>query len=105
MNLSYLRPIFFTVLLACFVPVSTSAANSNPRSREFAADAGWKFFLGDPSGAETPSYADVSWRSVDLPHDWSIESKPDKDNSSGPGEGYFPEGIGWYRKTFRTLSS
>ncbi|MGA8670166.1 MAG: glycoside hydrolase family 2 TIM barrel-domain containing protein [Terracidiphilus sp.] len=101
MKLSYLRPVLFTALLACFVPVSMSAANSNPRSREFAADAGWKFFLGDPSGAEAPTFADASWRSVDLPHDWSIESKPDKDNPSGAGGGFFPGGIGWYRKTFR----
>ena len=90
MNLSYFRPILITVLLAGFVPISLSAVNSNPRSREFAADAGWKFFLGDPSGAENPSFADVSWRSVDLPHDWSIESKPDKDNPSGSGGGLFP---------------
>ena len=41
-----------------------------------------------------------SWRSVDLPHDWSIESEPDKDNPGGAGGGFFPAGIGWYRKTF-----
>src|ERR1700730_11545306 len=63
MKFLYLRSILFTALLACFVPLSMSAANSNPRSREFAADAGWKFFLGDPSGAEAPSFADASWRS------------------------------------------
>ena len=87
----------FTSLLPCAV----GAANSSARSRELAADGGWKFFLGDPSGAEVPSFADGSWRSVDLPHDWSIESKPDKDNPSGSGAGYFSGGTGWYRKTFR----
>ena len=46
------------------------------------------------------SFADASWRTVDLPHDWSIESKPDKDNPSGSGGGFFPGGTGWYRKTF-----
>jgi beta-galactosidase len=86
--------------LACFVPVSMSAAMSNSPRQELAADAGWKFFLGDPSGAELPSFADATWRAVDLPHDWSIESKPDKDNPSGAGGGFFPGGIGWYRKTF-----
>jgi beta-galactosidase len=87
-------------ILACFAPVSMSAANANSHRQELAADAGWKFFLGDPSGADEPSFSDVSWRAVDLPHDWSIESKPAKDNPSGAGGGFFPGGIGWYRKTF-----
>ena len=67
---------------------------------ELAADSDWKFVLGDPSGAEATSFADKAWRSVDLPHDWSIEGRPEKDNASGSGEGFFPTGIGWYRKTF-----
>jgi beta-galactosidase len=88
------------LVLACFAPLSISAASPNTPRQELAADAGWKFYLGDPGGAEAPSFADTSWRAVDLPHDWSIESKPDKDNPSGSGEGFFPGGIGWYRKTF-----
>ena len=90
----------FAAMLAWFVPISASAAASNSPRWEIAADAGWKFFLGDPSGAESPSFEDASWRAVDLPHDWSIESKPDKDNPSGAGGGFFPGGIGWYRKSF-----
>jgi beta-galactosidase len=93
--------ILLAAILACFAPLSAGAANINSHRQELAADAGWKFFLGDPGGAETPSFPDASWRSVDLPHDWSIESKPDKDNPSGAGGGFFPGGIGWYRKTFR----
>ena len=92
--------ILLAASLACLAPVSMNAATANSPRQELAADAGWKFFLGDPSGAEAPSFEDASWRSVDLPHDWSIESKPDKDNPSGSGGGYFPGGIGWYRRTF-----
>jgi beta-galactosidase len=77
-----------------------NAANAASPRQELAADAGWKFVLGDPSGAEAPAFSDAAWRSVDLPHDWSIESKPGKDNPSGSGGGFFPGGIGWYRKTF-----
>ncbi len=100
MKLPSHRPIVFTALLACFVPVLLNAADTSLPRQELAADAGWKFFLGDPSGAETPMFVDASWRAVDLPHDWSIESKPDKDNPSGSGGGFFPGGIGWYRKAF-----
>ena len=46
------------------------------------------------------AFADTTWRTVDLPHDWSIEGRPDKDNPSGGGGGFFPAGVGWYRKTF-----
>jgi beta-galactosidase len=75
------------------------APSGTPRL-ELAADSGWKFQLGDPSGAEARSFADESWRDVELPHDWSIEGRPDKDNPTGRGGGYFPAGTGWYRKTF-----
>ena len=85
--------------LALFVSVSMGAAPASPRL-ELAADSGWKFLLGDPDGAEAPSFADQSWRTVQLPHDWSIESHPDKNNPSGQGGGFFPNGTGWYRKTF-----
>jgi beta-galactosidase len=86
--------------LASLSPVSMSAAKADSPRLELAADAGWKFVLGDPSGAETPAFPDQSWRTVQLPHDWSIESAPDKNNPSGSGGGYFPNGTGWYRRTF-----
>ena len=94
------KSIIFACMLACFATISMNAANTEAPRQDFAADTGWKFFLGDPSGAEAPSFADGSWRDVDLPHDWSIESKPDKDNPSGTGGGFFAGGVGWYRKTF-----
>jgi len=100
MNFKYRRLMMVAAVLAYFAPVSTSAARVNSPRQELRADAGWKFFLGDPSGAESVSFEDASWRSLDLPHDWSIESKPEKDKPSGAGEGYFPGGIGWYRKKF-----
>ena len=59
-----------------------------------------EIFLGDPAGAESPTFNDDSWRTVTVPHDWSIEGPPNQKNSTGSGEGYFPAGIGWYRKAF-----
>jgi beta-galactosidase len=92
--------IAFVAIVASFAPISMSAAKPTTPRQELAADAGWKFFLGDPAGAEAPTFADASWRNVDLPHDWSIESKPDKEAPSAAGGGFFPNGTGWYRKTF-----
>ena len=61
----------------------------------------WKFFKGDEPDAFLPGYDDSEWRSVDLPHDWSIEGKFSKEHPTGIQEGALPAGIGWYRKTFQ----
>jgi len=58
----------------------------------------WKFNLGDVDGAEIEGYDDGAWRSLDLPHDWSIEQPFDPAQSAE--QGHLPGGIGWYRKTF-----
>jgi beta-galactosidase len=88
-----------TPLLA-LTSISMHAAESNAPRLVLPADAGWKFMLGDPSGAEAPSFPDAAWRTVDLPHDWSIEGRPDANSPTGAGGGFFPAGVGWYRKTF-----
>ncbi len=69
------------------------------------ADSDWQFFLGDPAGAEASAFDASHWRSVNLPHDWSIEGAPDEKNLTGAGGGYFPAGVGWYRKTFSASPS
>ena len=92
--------IVLCATLASLVPVSPAAAQSGSPRLELAANSGWKFLLGNPAGAESLSFADASWRAVDLPHDWSIEGRPDKDNPTGAGGGFFPAGTGWYRKAF-----
>jgi beta-galactosidase len=88
------------IFLNLVIPVSVMAANEASPRLELAADSGWRFVLGDPAGAEAPGFSDQSWRVVELPHDWSIESAPDPKNPSGSGGGFFPNGTGWYRKSF-----
>src|SRR5574341_690688 len=69
--------------------------------QRLSMDPGWRFVLGDSTGAERPGYDDTGWRRLDLPHDWSIEGTPQQDAPAGGRGGYFPTGIGWYRKAFR----
>ena len=40
------------------------------------------------------------WRTLDLPHDWSIEGTFSKEAPAGNDGGYLPTGKGWYRKQF-----
>lgn len=66
------------------------------KSRKFNLD--WKFLKSDNSHAFKSEFDDTNWRSLDLPHDWSIEGPFKKEYASSTG--YLPGGIGWYRKHF-----
>jgi beta-galactosidase len=63
-------------------------------------DRDWRFHLGDVPGAEQPAFDDSKWRSLDVPHDWSIEGAFSEQNPAGVAGGALPGGVGWYRKTF-----
>ncbi|MGH9582971.1 MAG: glycoside hydrolase family 2 protein [Bryobacteraceae bacterium] len=82
-------------------PLPPAGAENAPRTRE-TFDFGWKFFKGDVPGAQMPGFSDSAWRSVDLPHDWSIEGPYSETAPTGGPGGYLPTGIGWYRKRFTT---
>jgi beta-galactosidase len=75
-------------------------AQQQPPRERLLFDHDWRFLLGDPSGAESTSFDAAGWRTLDLPHDWSIEGKIDPKNPVGGSGGFFPAGVGWYRRTF-----
>ncbi len=58
----------------------------------------WYFYRGDVPGGQNIGFDMSEWRLLDLPHDWSIEGPFSKEYASCTG--YFPGGIGWYRKIF-----
>ena len=58
----------------------------------------WKFILSDVKDGASSEAIDAKWRSLNLPHDWSIEGTYSPDKASCTG--FLPGGIGWYRKTF-----
>jgi beta-galactosidase len=80
------------------------ALDQSPRDQN-RIDDNWKFLLGDPADASSAGLDDSSWRTVTLPHDWSIEGKIDPKAPMGGGGGFFPAGIGWYRYHFDAPSS
>src|SRR5215207_3478571 len=94
---------FLATLVLALLAATTSAA-AQQRQR-LSMDPGWRFAQGDPAGAQAPGFDAAAWRRVDLPHDWSIEGTPAEANPGGGQIGYFPTGIGWYRKTFRLPAS
>ncbi len=93
---------FLTTLFVFSFFINTYSQQTTERKQLF--DSNWKFYLGDPLNAHTPNFDDSNWRELDLPHDWSIEGQTDPKNPMGNDGGYFPAGIGWYRKTFTPTS-
>ena len=110
---------------AAQVPASRpGAAVENKRDQSF--DDGWRFLRGDAPGAERPEFNDRGWRTLSLPHDWSVEDLPPRPadgngegtlwgnsvlptrvgpfdtelSAGGRDTGWFVGGTGWYRKRF-----
>ncbi|GAA3615003.1 glycoside hydrolase family 2 TIM barrel-domain containing protein [Flavivirga amylovorans] len=92
--------IAITLILVCTScqPQKETATVSNKSGRQ-SFDTDWKFIQEDVPGAEQVSFDDNSWRTLDVPHDWSIEGEYDENNPMGDRCGYLPAGFGWYRKT------
>ncbi|HWE84949.1 MAG TPA: glycoside hydrolase family 2 TIM barrel-domain containing protein [Terracidiphilus sp.] len=124
------------VAAAAMLPASGSAehaqksvatawpADAQGEGRALAFNDAWRFHRGNASGADTPSFDDSGWRTLDVPHDWSIEDLPREAGQgrgaiwsegvtslrTGPFDAYESEGqtatgwtvggIGWYRKSF-----
>ena len=104
------NPCYILLMLLLVGSVSCKESGILESKRTISFDTDWRFIKDDPEGAENPSYDDSGWRSIDLPHDWSIEDLPDQSDSViGPFSkassgkmrtGYTIGGTGWYRKTF-----
>jgi len=78
-----------------------------PGSRQqILFDQGWRFHRGGAQGAQEVLFDDSGWRTVALPHDWSIEDLPGTDSPfshdaiSQVSGGFTVGGTGWYRKAF-----
>ncbi|MGN1191872.1 MAG: glycoside hydrolase family 2 TIM barrel-domain containing protein [Dorea sp.] len=79
-------------------PETVLLTGSIQDTREADFNEGWKFYLGTSSNAQNSNFDDSSWKSVTLPHDFSISQSY---TTSGEAEsGFLPGGTGWYRKTF-----
>ncbi|WP_163131933.1 sugar-binding domain-containing protein [Agarivorans sp. Alg241-V36] len=74
--------------------MSTSSKITKPSRQTIDFNANWQFQLQDPRHKS----AGNEWRTISLPHDWSIE-QPFSSQYEG-ATAYLPGGIGWYLKTF-----
>jgi len=105
--------LFLLVALSIFAGTNAFAESQAPSEgaapcsrQEFLFDQGWRFHRGGAQGAQEIFFDDTAWRTLDLPHDWSIEDLPgtgspfSRDAISQVSGGFTTGGTGWYRKAF-----
>ena len=88
-----LGTIFFTGSLA--------SANEPVLGKYHDFNKQWQFTLTDSAKYTVDNYNTDSWRTLNVPHDWSVELPFDSIQGDG-ATGYLMGGIGWYSKTFDT---
>lgn len=105
----------FRLFLLIFLFMGTvSQSYGQSHDRKISFDQDWKFHRGSIANAEQENFNDKQWRTVDIPHDWSMDPAPiqkegitagpfSKYNEGGAGGadiGQTLGGEGWYRKQF-----
>lgn len=78
--------------LALAMTLSVGAAE-----RKTSINDGWTFSLDADCTAVAVGFDDSAWRVVNLPHDWSVEQRFDRNAPAGNDGAYLPTGTGWYR--------
>src|SRR5581483_349217 len=105
-------------LLALLLTVAVSGFAAGESRERLLLDPGWKFHLGNDWGSALnlmkaganfgpakPAFNDVTWRDVDLPHDWAVELPFDRNAElyhgyKPVGAGFAQNNVGWYRRPF-----
>jgi beta-galactosidase len=105
--------LIYLFLLSTVVYAQKNTETNNNSQHNIPFSNAWLFIKGNIKNAEQPNFDDSAWRTIDLPHDWSIEDLPNQINDSiigpfdkgaigGAHTGFTVGGTGWYRKKFET---
>jgi beta-galactosidase len=96
-----MKPIITLLILLSVTASASTLDTPSLQSRIIQSfDADWKFLKADAPGADKPDFSDTGWKSVDVPHDWSIEGPFDPNATTKGDGGFLPSGVSWYRKHF-----
>ncbi|MFR9578883.1 MAG: glycoside hydrolase family 2 TIM barrel-domain containing protein [Rikenellaceae bacterium] len=87
--------LLFTLALLLSIAIPQIEAQNPTRFND-----GWLFTLNDSEDYRLTTFDPSDWRTVDLPHDWSIELTFSAENEGCTG--FAAGGIGWYSKIFDT---
>lgn len=90
-----MKKIFFLSLLTIAIGANILAQRTKEKFND-----NWKFKLDSTQDYSQLKTNDLSWRSLSVPHDWSIEFPFDSTSPTGTGGGALRGGMGWYSKEF-----
>lgn len=94
-----MKKIFLTALSALVALNLFGNTEPTTQSRKILPfNDNWKFMLSDNPDFKNTNFDDAAWRSIELPHDWSIEGAVSEKHNEA--DAFLPQGIGWYRKSF-----
>ncbi|NQU84727.1 MAG: beta galactosidase jelly roll domain-containing protein, partial [Mariniphaga sp.] len=97
---------FFQLIILSFFGLLIFSSCSKTQPREIIKfTKEWKLTLDDNDSFKNADFDDSGWRSLNVPHDWSIEGEFNRENPASPGGGALPGGTGWYRKSFTVPAS
>lgn len=95
--MNYLKFIYAVLTLTVFVGCDSEEKNVRI-IEDFNFE--WKFKIGDFPEAIDSTFNVENWRTLNLPHDWSIEGEFSEAHPAKPEGGALPTGVAWYRKSF-----
>ena len=90
--------LFAMLAISAFAP--SAALAQAPVRETIDFNTGWRFLQADTAHAEEVALDDSAWRTVTVPHDWSIAGPIDQKYPSGAAGAFFSTGVAWYRKSF-----
>ncbi len=73
--------------------------SQTPTRTKYNFNPGWLVLVGDPAGAEQPTFDDHAWKPVTTPYTWN------EDSAFRVSIHDLPTGVAWYRKHFRLPAS
>ncbi|MBC7889336.1 MAG: DUF4982 domain-containing protein [Ferruginibacter sp.] len=93
-----MKKIICCLYIATVIFSNVSAQQEGRKTENF--NKNWKFILDSVNDYSKLPANINNWRSLDVPHDWSIELPFDSTSPSGTGGGALRGGMGWYTKEF-----
>ncbi|WP_435137035.1 beta-galactosidase GalB [Formosa sp. A9] len=89
------------VVITLFACTSSKKETTEILDRRINFNDAWQFRLENSTQENLNTN---TWRTLNLPHDWSIEGDFSDKHPATYGGGALPGGTGWYQKTFKLKS-
>jgi beta-galactosidase len=91
--------VAYWALFCLLFSLAPSLSAQTPTRTKYNFNPGWLVFVGDPAGADQPTFDDHAWKHITTPYAWN------EDSAFRVSIHDLPTGVAWYRKHFRLPDS